>query len=93
MHLRMPDRRCTGGTVERQNGYGWHHVFEWTQPVKEVGHHPLQGFSSSGVPSVPMLAPSQLLSIQLSNFEGLVLGCVEANFACKYTLERSRRDL
>ena len=27
------------------------------------------------------------------NFEGLVLGCIDADFASKYSLESSRRDL
>ena len=27
------------------------------------------------------------------NFEGLVLGCIDADFASKYSLENSRRDL
>ena len=31
--------------------------------------------------------------LELSNFLGLVLGCIEAKFASKYSLESSRRDL
>ena len=47
------------------------------------------------LPSVrsPVRTPVNNIEYFPPNFEGLVLGCIDADFASKYSLESSRRDL